>query len=116
MLKLLAKQINNNKRLNREGEREREMEGERGSHSPARPGIEPKVLLILGRMGDFAVKLLKCKQGRKSFLLTGVATVAGGGVGKWEPGVVVARCLCQYSLCPRCDYVCAAILIGNVIK
>lgn len=114
MLKLLAKQINNNKRLNREGEREREVE--RGSHSPARPGIEPKVLLILGRMGDFAVKLLKCKQGRKSFLLTGIATVAGGGVGKWEPGVVVARCLCQYSLCPRCDYVCAAILIGNVIK
>lgn len=79
MLKLLAKQINNNKRLNREGKRERKREGERGSHSPARPGIEPKVLLILGRMGDFAVKLLKCKQGRESILLTGAASVAGEG-------------------------------------
>lgn len=44
-----------NKQQQKAEQRGRGRGRERGSHSPARPGIEPKVLLILVRMGGISL-------------------------------------------------------------
>lgn len=93
MLKLLAKQINN-----KDGECER---------IPA-AGIEAKVLLILNQEagGGFHAKKARYVAGIK---------VLSQSLPHCSPSLSPPS-YPSLSVSPHCDYVCAAILIGNVIK
>jgi len=94
VLKLLAKQINN-----KDGECERILAA----------GIEAKVLLILNQEAG------RCRElhAKKARYVAGIKVLFGSVPIYPSPSLPIYPSLSAW---PHCDYVCAAILIGNVIK